>query len=461
MNVGRTPCNPNGRVFPSACTHSSRSLCSPYQKKKRTHIKEVDDPAKKGQPRSFVLRRGRHANLMKDLEQDLRKLMSPNTATGLKQHRKNVLKDFVHVAGPLGVTHFLLLSATEHASYLRIGKSPRGPTVTFKIHEYSLMRDVAHSMQRPRCPQQAFLHHPLVVMNQFNQEPHLKLVSVMFQNMFPTINVTTTRLATCQRVLLLEYSSETERITVRQYSIAVKATGVAKNLKKLLDRRGDAASLHEGLGKLTDISELMTKSGYGSESEGEEAEASKVELEQRGTRQSRIKLTEIGPRMELEVIKIEEGLCEGKVLYHRYEERTEVEVREKDDEIAAANRLKSERRRVQDENVRKKQALQKAKDEAKKDNKERKKKEWWEKNADGDEGAGRMTKEDRDKARAQEDIEYYKQEVGEFPDEEFLARDKNKGRGGSGRGGSGRGGSGRGGGRSMGTRRGASGGSRR
>lgn len=141
-------------------------------------MREVDDPSKKGQPRSFVLRRGRNAALMKDLEKDLRKLMAPNTATALKQHRKNVLKDFVHVAGPLGVTHFLLLSATNHASYLRIGKSPRGPTVTFKIHEYSLMRDVAHSLQRPRCPQSVFLHHPLVVMNQFNTQDHLKLVSV-------------------------------------------------------------------------------------------------------------------------------------------------------------------------------------------------------------------------------------------------------------------------------------------
>jgi ribosome biogenesis protein SSF1/2 len=197
--------------------------------------------------------------------------------------------------------------------------------------------------------------------------------------MFPTINVTTTRLETCQRVLLLEYNAETDRILLRQYSIAVKAAGVAKNLKKLLDRRGDAAALHESLGKLTDISELMTKSGYGSESEGEDAEAGRVELADRGTRQSRIKLTEIGPRMELEVIKIEEGLCEGKVLYHRYEARTEEEVREKDDEMEAARRLKSERKRVQDENVRRKQALQKAKDDAKKDKKERRKKAWWEK----------------------------------------------------------------------------------
>ena len=47
-----------------------------------------------------MLRRGRHASLLKDLEKDLRKLMSPNTASNLKQHKKNVLKDFVQVAGP-------------------------------------------------------------------------------------------------------------------------------------------------------------------------------------------------------------------------------------------------------------------------------------------------------------------------------------------------------------------------
>lgn len=36
-----------------------------------------------------------------------------------------MLKDFVHVAGPLGVTHFLLLTATEQASYLKLARVPR------------------------------------------------------------------------------------------------------------------------------------------------------------------------------------------------------------------------------------------------------------------------------------------------------------------------------------------------
>ena len=43
----------------------------------------------------------------------------------LQESKSNVLKDFVHVAGPLGVTQFLILTATENAGYLRIAKTPR------------------------------------------------------------------------------------------------------------------------------------------------------------------------------------------------------------------------------------------------------------------------------------------------------------------------------------------------
>ena len=63
--------------------------------------------------------------IMKDLESDLRKVMQPNTGTNLKESKRNVLKDFVHIAGPLGVTHFMILTATENASYLRVAKTPR------------------------------------------------------------------------------------------------------------------------------------------------------------------------------------------------------------------------------------------------------------------------------------------------------------------------------------------------
>jgi hypothetical protein len=63
--------------------------------------------------------------MLGDLESDLRRMMLPNTASSLRESKRNNLKDFVSVAGPLGVTHFLMLTATEKATYLRVAKAPR------------------------------------------------------------------------------------------------------------------------------------------------------------------------------------------------------------------------------------------------------------------------------------------------------------------------------------------------
>lgn len=52
-------------------------------------------------------------------------MMLPNTALNLRESKRNQLKDFVSVAGPLGVTHFMILTATDNSSYLRIAKTPR------------------------------------------------------------------------------------------------------------------------------------------------------------------------------------------------------------------------------------------------------------------------------------------------------------------------------------------------
>lgn len=81
----------------------------------------------------------------------------------MQEKKRNNLKDFLNVAGPMGVTHFLMFSKTESAPYLRVARTPQGPTLTFKIHEYSLAVDVAQSQLRPRCPQDLFKTSPLVI----------------------------------------------------------------------------------------------------------------------------------------------------------------------------------------------------------------------------------------------------------------------------------------------------------
>jgi ribosome biogenesis protein SSF1/2 len=66
------------------------------------------------------------------------------------------------MAGPLGVTHMLLFSRTEIGANLRIARTPRGPTLHFRVHSYSLSKDVKKYQKAPRDSVNDFLNPPLV-----------------------------------------------------------------------------------------------------------------------------------------------------------------------------------------------------------------------------------------------------------------------------------------------------------
>ncbi|TQD92348.1 hypothetical protein C1H46_022059 [Malus baccata] len=72
-------------------------------------------------PRSFVFSRCKLPGPLKQLQADLRKLMLPYTTLSLKEKRRNNLRDILNVTRPMGVTHFLMLSKTPTAPYLRDG----------------------------------------------------------------------------------------------------------------------------------------------------------------------------------------------------------------------------------------------------------------------------------------------------------------------------------------------------
>jgi len=70
------------------------------------------------------MRKGRVPRPLKQLVHDLRMVMLPHTAQRMKERKKNSLKDFVDVAGILGVSHFLMLSATDTSSVRRCRANP-------------------------------------------------------------------------------------------------------------------------------------------------------------------------------------------------------------------------------------------------------------------------------------------------------------------------------------------------
>jgi ribosome biogenesis protein SSF1/2 len=139
-----------------------------------------------------VIRAGTVGKDVAKLVKDVRNVMEPNTATRLRERKTNRLKDFVQVSGQLGVTHMMIFGRTESNVNLRILRLPHGPTLTFRVIGYSLVKDVLSSQHRPKSPGTELLTAPLLVMNGFNGEgKEMKLLTAMFQNLFAPINVKT------------------------------------------------------------------------------------------------------------------------------------------------------------------------------------------------------------------------------------------------------------------------------
>merc|ERR1719427_352318 len=71
--------------------------------------------------------------------------------------------------------------------------------------------------------------------------------------------------------------------------------------------------------------------------------------------QSAVRLTELGPRLTLDLYKIEDDLCTGRTLYHKLIEKTEEEIKEIEAKRDEKQREKQIRKQEQEENIRKKE----------------------------------------------------------------------------------------------------------
>ncbi|KAI1316711.1 hypothetical protein EDD11_009600 [Mortierella claussenii] len=337
------------------------------RKKTRTHKKaeEGENPNAPKTPKTFVMRSGEVGHSVMGLVNDIRRLMEPNTATKLRERKNNRLRDFVAVAGPLGVTHFVILSRTDHGTNLRISRIPRGPTLSFQVKTYSLAKDIAAMQKAPKSPGLEFHVAPLLVLNNFGDSNEMKLMSTVFQNMFPPINIQTMQLADARRVVLLNYNSETKHIDFRHYNVSVKPVGISKSIKRVITT--DVPDLQG----FDDISDYVLRGAFASESDVEDGPDSTVTLGQdyigrnnRKQDQRAIKLVELGPRMELRLVKIQAGMCDGEVLYHDFIKRSPEELKAQKVEREKKMQEKAARRKAQEANVAKKKTEKEAAKEA-------------------------------------------------------------------------------------------------
>ncbi|XP_026330458.1 protein Peter pan [Hyposmocoma kahamanoa] len=378
-------------------------------------------------PHSFVIHRGQCSKDLIDLTKDFRKIMEPFTASQLKERKKNTIKDFVSVSGYLHVSHMMLFTETELGTYMRLARLPRGPTLTFRLHNYSLARDVVSSLRKQYVIMRAFQHAPLIVLNSFSGEGmHMKLMASMFQNIFPTINITTVKLKNIRRCVLMNYNPATKLIDMRHYVIRTTPVGLNKGTKKMV--QGKIPNLN----KCKDISEFFDKAGLLSESEFEDDPNAQVVLPQslasRGAAaesKSAIRLSELGPRISMQLIKVEDGLMDGEVLFHELVEKTEEEkalIKKKRQE---KRRLKEKRKAQQDENIKRKE---REKEELKQKALEgiKKKKEQTEAQRLMELAAAESQHTVEDNDQEDDDAEYYRKEVGAEPEHDLFTENPRK-----------------------------------
>jgi len=341
-------------------------------RKNRKRQKEIldSDLSKSKQPHSMVVSRGKVGKSVQKLIENVKSIMEPYTATQVKSQKNNTLKDFISIAPSLSVTHLILFNKTDSNVNCRFVRVPRGPSIWFKVSNFTLVKDVLQSLSRPHVDQHLFLEPPLCVTSATfpSEKKHATLIKTFIQHMFPSTNIPTLKLQNVRRVVIFDWNDETEEIEIRQYVINVTPASCSKKVKKILDAGASSTRQLPGIGKLEDISEFFNPTGMtsGEESEFEET---KVELSQnlkkRGgnvaNEKSKVNLSELGPRLTLKLVKIQEGVNDGEIMYHSYVEKTKEEVSQLATLKAEKEIEKRKRKAIQAENVKRKQSKIEAK----------------------------------------------------------------------------------------------------
>jgi len=388
-------------------------------------------------PHSFVFHRGHVGKTVKELVKDMRQIMEPYTASRLKVRKKNVMKDFLTQAGPLHVSHFIVFTKTDIATYMRLICVPRGPTLTFKVNEFTLARDVLSFQKHPDVESKLFNNHAVMVTNMPADNMENKLMNVTFKNMFPSINPNIVKLNNMRRTVLVNYDKETKSVDVRHFTMKVVPTGISRAMKKLMKPKLPDMSKH------TDIADVFLDKGL-SDSEGEQdGPHSKVTVTQkikdRGVARNAtnaIRLKEIGPRLNLTLMKIEEGFEAGNVLYHSLVQKTPADIEALKKIKEHKKKEKLARKQRQEANVQKKKeakedqvkqtlkGMDKKKGEGKKDKEDETKK-----GEDEDDSEDEGKEKKKEESESEDDYDYYKKEVGQAPEPEmFVKRVKRKSR---------------------------------
>ncbi|TNJ29861.1 Peter pan protein [Giardia muris] len=289
-------------------------------------------------PQTFVFKRGRLAHAASLLVGNLQLVFYPNGYSRLKARKSNTLRDFLAVAGSLGVTHLLVFTSSGEGTTLRIIKTPHGPTLTFRLVEYSSMQDLHAAQGAPVLTKRMIDSAPLCIMAGFgdvgketkrssDEQKAIQLCATTIKAMYPEVSVTTAGWRSVKRCVL--YSADkTGLISFRHYLVRYRIADASGGLISVFQEHNLA------LGSLESIKDIQTLQ-----------RPEPTDLLECFFSDKPFQLIEVGPRMKLKLLKIEAGVSSGMVLYHAYVTKTAEQVAASELKAAITrNRMEKEAR---------------------------------------------------------------------------------------------------------------------
>jgi len=338
------------------------------KRKKKRNTKELEPSEREiaNTPRCFVVKKGKVGERVEDLVQDLREVMAPNCATKLKETKLNRIEDYMAVAQHFHVSHIFQFSATKAHNYMRIIKLPLGPTLTFQVNSFSTSRDVRASQRKqPVLDHTSFEMAPIQIINGFSQQSKLanamakQLSAEMLRGVLPPVDVPNFNQSSVRRAALFNYDPEEDTVLFRHYSIMKKGIGLQRGVAKLMRTHRTLR-----LGNRQDIADFVLSDGQGAtetEIEDKPEEAPSATGGKIGVR-----LHEIGPRLTLQLIKAEEGVCTGTVMYHRFNVKPPTKKVLEEAKATQRRKFKARNTKLEEAVAKRDRALAKAKERRKK-----------------------------------------------------------------------------------------------
>jgi ribosome biogenesis protein SSF1/2 len=258
--------------------------------------------------------------------------MSPNTFSNLKESKRNSAQDYVQVAGSLGASHLLRVSCNEkNIPHMHLSRMPAGPSFDFRIERFSLVSDIRSQLQSGSAAmsREDERFAPVAILNGFKSanDQIVSLLGEALKGLIPAIDISKINVKTCRRVILFNFTAETNTLSIRHYRISLarktlatmpEASAPAQSCGVILNAR--KSSRIPNLGHLVSISELVTPKA---DLEAENPQ-SQVEIVTKSSskRTTSLSLTEIGPRIETSLSRVLAGVEEGAVLFSKFAPET-------------------------------------------------------------------------------------------------------------------------------------------